>query len=54
MAESTSSLLGKLVTLLESEAEQLLRTHLDISYRVMLFLFVLQHQESISVVASPS
>ena len=48
MAESTSSLLGKLVTLLESEAEHLLRVHLDISYRRMLFLFVLQHQESIT------
>ena len=48
MAESTSYLLGKLVTLLESEAEHLLRAHLDISYRRMLFLFVLQHQESIT------
>jgi DNA-binding MarR family transcriptional regulator len=40
--------LGKFVTLLESEAEHLLRAHLDISYRRMLFLFVLQHQESIT------
>jgi DNA-binding MarR family transcriptional regulator len=48
MTESTSSLLGKFVTLLESEAEQLLRTQLGISYRRMLFLFVLQHQESIT------
>ena len=48
MTESTSYLLGKFVTLLESEAEHLLRAHLDISYRRMLFLFVLQHQESIT------
>jgi DNA-binding MarR family transcriptional regulator len=48
MTESTSSLLGKFVTLLESEAEQLLRAQLGISYRRMLFLFVLQHQESIT------
>lgn len=48
MAESTSYLLGKFVTLLESEAEELLRAQLGISYRRMLFLFVLQHQESIT------
>jgi DNA-binding MarR family transcriptional regulator len=48
MAESTSYLLGKFVTLLESEAEHLLRAHLGVSYRRMLFLFVLQHQESIT------
>jgi DNA-binding MarR family transcriptional regulator len=46
MTESTSYLLGKFVTLLESEAEHLLRTQLGISYRRLLFLFVLQHQES--------
>ena len=48
MAESTSSLLGKFVALLESQAEYLLRAQLGISYRRMLFLFVLQHQESIT------
>src|SRR5215469_5927788 len=48
MTESTSYLLGKLVTLLESEAEQLLRAHLDISYGLLRFLFMLQHQESIT------
>jgi len=48
MTESTSFLLGKFVTLLESEAEHLLRVQLGISYRRMLFLFVLQHQESIT------
>lgn len=48
MAESTAYLLGKFVTLLESEAERLLRAQLGISYRRMLFLFVLQHQESIT------
>lgn len=48
MTESTSYLLGKFVTLLESEAEHLLRARLGISYRRMLFLFVLQHQESIT------
>jgi DNA-binding MarR family transcriptional regulator len=46
MIESTSSLLGKFVTLLESEAEHLLRAQLGISYRRMLFLFVLQQQGS--------
>ena len=48
MTESTSYLLGKFVTLLESEAERLLRAQLGISYRRMLFLFVLQHQESMT------
>ena len=48
MTESTSYLLGKFVTLLESEAEHLLHAQLGISYRRMLFLFVLQHQESIT------
>ena len=48
MAESTSYLLGKFVTFLESEAEHLLRVQLGISYRRMLFLFVLQHEESIT------
>ena len=48
MEESTSSLLGKLVTLLESEAEHLLRSQLGISYRRMLFLFVLQHQDCVT------
>ncbi len=48
MPESNLSLLGKFVTLLESEAEHLLRAQLGISYRRMLFLFVLQHQESVT------
>lgn len=48
MTESTSYLLGKFVTLLETEGEHLLRAHLGISYRRMLFLFVLQHEESIT------
>ncbi len=48
MTESTSSLLGRFVTLLESEAEHLLHAQLGVSYRRLLFLFVLQHQESIT------
>ena len=48
LEESTSALLGKFVTLLESEAERLLRAQTGVSYRRLLFLFVLQSQESIT------
>lgn len=48
MPESTAYLLGKFVSLLENEAEHQLQVQLGISYRRMLFLFVLQHQESIT------
>jgi DNA-binding MarR family transcriptional regulator len=43
MAESPAYLLHRLVFELDRAADQLLRTHLGISYKRALFLFVLQH-----------